>query len=151
MSSILEKPVCRPEKSAVGKSARPFTVNAKCVEVDDLGVVETDFGKKPMVRFVFEVISEDGSAGRRLWRPFHKNFYEKSALCVEVKSWCGRDLSQENKKIGEPDLNEFTGETATLKIETRVGRQGTSYENITAILPGEEIDVAACEDAEVNG
>ena len=150
MSSILEKPVCRPKKAAVGKSTRPFTVNAKCVEVDDLGVVETDFGKKPMVRFVFEVTSEDGSAGRRLWRSFHKNFYEKSALWGAVKSWCGRDLAEEYK-IGEPDLNEFTGETATLKIETRVGRQGTSYENITAILPGEEIDVAACEDAEVNG
>ena len=92
-------------------------INAVCTSVEDLGVVETDYGSKPQVKFTFETRPEnDDGHGRKLCRTFNKFFHEKSALCIAIKSWTGRDLAEEFEKIGESDLREFVGDEATLKI-----------------------------------
>ncbi len=144
----LENAIRRPVKIRIMKTLTE--INSVCTSVEDLGVVETDYGSKPQVKFTFETRPEnDDGHGRKLCRTFNKFFHEKSALCIAIKSWTGRDLAEEFEKIGEPDLREFVGDEATLKIEPRIGRRGTAYENIAEVLPAEKA-VAACEGAEEN-
>lgn len=120
-------------------------VNAKCVAVEDLGVMDTKFGKKPMVRFTFETdqLNEFGQK-RRLTRLFHKHFHPMSALSVAAKAWSERDLAAEDEN-GEVDLQTFVESPACIKIEPGAEKGGRHYDNIVEILPlnGEKIETAS--------
>ena len=123
--------IIKPAKAAV----TPF-VNAKCVAVEDMGIMTTKFGKKPMVRFTFETdqVNEFGQR-RRLTRLFHKHFHPMSSLSVAVKAWCERDLAAEEENIGEVDLQSFVDAAACIKIEPGEEKGGRHYDNIVEILP----------------
>ena len=117
------------------KSDASYFVNAKCVDVEDMGIMTTKFGKKPMVRFTFETdqVNEFGTR-RKLARLFHKHFHPMSALSVAVKAWCARDLAAEDE-CGGVDLETFVDTTAFIKIEPGSVKDGRRYDNIVEILP----------------
>ena len=116
-------------------SASPF-VNAMCIDVEDMGVMNTTFGKKPMVKFTFEIdeLNEYGNK-RRLTRLFHKHFHPLSALSTAARKWADRDLAAEDENIGEVDLESFIDMPACIKIEPGAEKGGRRYDNITEILP----------------
>jgi hypothetical protein len=128
------------------KCAASTFVDAKCVSVEDMGVMDTKFGKKPMVRFTFETdqVNEFGQK-RRLTRLFHKHFHPMSALSVAAKSWCERVLAVEEES-GGVDLQAFVDSSACIKIEPGAEKGGRHYDNIVEILPlkDEEIETT-CE------
>ena len=109
---------------------------AVCIAVEDMGVMETVFGKKPMVKFTFEIdqVNEFGEK-RRLTRLFHKHFHALSALSVTAKSWCDRDLTAEEENIGEVDLQAFVDLSARIKLEPGAEKNGKRFDKISEILP----------------
>jgi len=117
------------------KSAASYFVNAKCIAVEDMGIMTTKFGAKPMVRFTFETdqVNEFGQK-RRLTRLFHKHFHPLSALSVAVKAWCARDLAAEDEN-GEADLETLVDSPANIRIEPGAEKAGRRYDNIVEILP----------------
>ena len=118
-------------------------INAVCVDVVDLGTVETPWGRKPQVKFVFESDQLNLYGEQRLLiRTFNKNTYEKSALSIALKSWCGRDLAQEESN-GTLDLNRQVGQQATLEIKATISKGGTPYDKIVGILPPGVVEVQA--------
>jgi len=121
-------------------------LSAECIAVEDMGVMDTKFGKKPMVKFTFET-DQTNQYGqkRRLTRLFHKHFHSMSALSTAAKAWCNRDLAAEDECIGV-DFQTFVGSPALIKIEPGAEKGGRHYDNIVEILPinGEEVEMA-CE------
>jgi hypothetical protein len=130
-------------------SASPY-INAVCTAVEDMGVMTTQYGKKPMLKFTFEIdeLNQYGEK-RRLTRLFHKHFHPLSALSVAAKAWCDRDLAAEEENIGDVDLQSFEDTPAKLKIEPGAEYNGKRYDNITEILPLDDDDDAANENCEL--
>ena len=88
------------ESQTITKPSASPTVNAVIVAVEDLGTVETPYGKKPQVKVTFESdVANDFGGQRRFVRIFNKFFHVKSALCIAVKSWSGRDLAAEMENM----------------------------------------------------
>ena len=140
------------DTSIATKPCASATVNAVSLAVEDMGVMNTKFGKKPMVKFAFETdqVNEYGTK-RRLTRLFHRHTHPMSAVSVAVKSWCGRDLAAEEDNVGEVDWQQFVGLPARLKIEPGKMKDGRRYENIVAILPpADDAPEAVCEPKECN-
>ena len=135
------------------QSAPTNVVNAVCVEVEELGMVETPFGKKmPQVKFTFESDAlNDFDEQRRFVRTFNKFFNDKSALSISVKSWRGRDLTAEEKNIGEVDLQSLVGDQARLKLETVKTKKGRPFDKIVAILPPGSVHVEPSKKEEAQG
>jgi hypothetical protein len=121
-------------KNPAKPTASPY-VDAVCVAAEDMGVMTTKFGAKPMVKFTFEIdrLNEYGEK-RRLTRLFHKHTHPKSAWSIAAKSWLDRDLAAEEENLGEVDLTSFVDEPACLKIEPGAVYDGKRYENIAEIL-----------------
>jgi len=117
------------------KPSASLFVNAKCVAVEDMGVMTTKFGQKPMVKFAFETneVNESG-AKRRLTRLFHKHFHPMSSLSVTAKSWCERNLAEEEEN-GGVDLQTFIDMPACIKLEPGSLKDGKRYDNIVEIMP----------------
>jgi len=113
-------------------------VNAVCVDVEDLGVVETPYGEKPQIKFAFESDQLDQYGEQRLLiRIFNNYALPSSALTLAMKSWCGRDLVEE-KKNGVVNLKSQIGQQAKLKLESVPTKSGNTFEKIVEILsPGD--------------
>ena len=112
---------------------KPVTVNAVCVDVIDLGIVETPWGHKPQVKFVFESDQRSLFGEQRiLVRTFNKSTYKKSALRQFVKSWCDRDLAEE-ANCGTMDLHNLIGQQARLKTLLTPTQRGGWFDQIVAI------------------
>lgn len=132
------------------KPAASLFANAKCIAVEDMGVMATRFGTKPMVKFTFETDQVDEfGAKRRLTRLFHKHHHPLSALSLAAKSWCKRDLAGEDENTGEVDLQTFVDMPACIKLEPGSVKDGRRYDNIVEILPLNDEGVeATCEPKE---
>ncbi len=119
-------------KSAKTKSSRQ--VDTLCASVEEMGIVETKYGSKPMLRFTFESDElNEYNNRRRYTRLFHKHAHEKSSLSVAVKAWTGRDLATEADDIDDVDFKTFVKLPARLTLEPGNVKDGKRYENITLI------------------
>jgi len=131
-----------PRSAAVNAKKTKSYVDAVCVAAEDMGVIDTKFGKRPMIKFTFEIdrLNEYGEK-RRLTRLFHKHTHPKSAWSLAAKSWLDRDLAAEEENLGEVDLKTFVDEPACLKVEPGAEYNGRRYDNITEILGRDDEDV----------
>jgi hypothetical protein len=127
------------------KSSALRYVDANCVSVEEMGIVNMGFGPKPMGRFTFESreVNEYGSK-RRYTRLFHLHTHPKSAVSQAARTWLDRDLAEEEEDQGKVNWQSFAGKPACLKLEPSLGKNGTCYENITEIL-GDETTCATKE------
>jgi hypothetical protein len=112
---------------------------AVCVDVIDLGVVETQFSRKPRVRAVFEIdtLTEDGRH-HITSKTYTKSLNQKSSLYKDLRSWRGRPLLQEETK--KFDLDRLIGVPCQVIIN-HVERDDTTYGNIITIMPAERAKV----------
>ena len=118
------------------------TVNAVIVAVEDLGTVETPFGKKPQVKVTFESdLANDFGGQRRFVRTFNKYFNAKSALSIATKAWSGRDLAAEMENIGEVDLQSFVDDQVQLRLEPITTKNGKPFDKIVDIMPAGAVHV----------
>jgi len=97
--------------------------------VEDLGVVETMYGKKHQIRLVWQLADkmEDGrpfTIGRRYGLSLH----EKAALFKDLKSYAKKAPPQ------NLDLETLIGKPCQILV-THVDRDGSTYANVQAVLP----------------
>jgi hypothetical protein len=142
MSSIKQNPASSPETTATEKSisAKPST-NVKhtiCVDFINDGVVETPWGEKPQVTFVFES-NENGIT--KFYRRTYNNYpYSRSALTLEIQNWLGRDISAEDSAW---ELGEAVGEQARLITSDVISKAGNPYVKIESVNPPGDDQVSA--------
>ncbi len=114
------------------------TVAAVCVDVQDLGVVDTPWGRKAKLKLVFE-LSEFKANGfpATVSRTFTKSLYEKSALRPVLEAWLGRVLNSSELAKGFP-YKELKNLGCTLTLLPAISEAGNEYQKIVAILPAVE-------------
>jgi len=107
---------------------------AVCVDVMDLGLVETDFqGVKKMVNkvkitFESEALSEDGKRCT-VFRSFSASLHPKSNLSTFLSKWRGRPVAP-----GESiELQKLIGACCTLVISHQKNLAGKTYASIDAV------------------
>ena len=98
-------------------------------DVEDLGVVETQYGKKHQIRLVWQLAEkmEDGrpfTIGRRYGLSLH----EKAALFKDLKTYAKKAPPQ------NLDLETLIGKPCQILV-THVERDGSTYANVQAVLP----------------
>ena len=107
---------------------------AVCVDVMDLGLVETDFqGVKKMVNkvkitFESEALTEDGKRCT-VFRSFSASLHPKSNLSTFLSKWRGRPVTP-----GESiELQKLIGASCTLVISHQKNLAGKTYASIDAV------------------
>jgi hypothetical protein len=107
---------------------------AVCVDVMDLGLVETDFqGVKKMVNkvkitFESEAKTDDGKPCS-VFRSFSASLHPKSNLAAFISKWRGRPVAP-----GESvDLQKMIGASCTLVISHQKNLVGKTYASIDAV------------------
>ena len=123
---------------------------AVCVDVADLGMVETSFGDKHKLRIVWEIdklMQPDEESGERrrfiVTNRYTASLHEKANLHQDIVCWLGRDFTEEEQVDGY-DLEQLIGKPCWLQI---VHKQGTyqgkpttfaNIANIISLVDGEE-------------
>jgi hypothetical protein len=107
---------------------------AVCVDVVDLGDLDTKFGSKHKLSVIFELEELDNEGKRFLvGKRYTWSLNEKSNLRKDLERWLGKKFKSEELMAGF-DLEELLGLNATLFISHNVGEERT-YANIETILP----------------
>jgi hypothetical protein len=134
MAIIRQQPACSPGTTATESAAIPQpSTDVKhtiCVDFIDHGVVETPWGEKPQITFVFEG-NENGIP--KFYKRTYNNYpYSKSALTLEIKNWLGHDISDDYNTW---ELGEAVGEHARLITSDVVSKAGNHYVKIESVNP----------------
>lgn len=114
---------------------------AVLADIVDLGVVDTAFGPKEKVRFVW-LTSEVDSEGRtfRAFQTFTKSLHEKATMTKTVKQLVKVPTT------GSFDLESLLGSQARLVIQHGEGKEGKIYANVSSLLKpvaGAKVDIPA--------
>lgn len=143
-----ETPVLAPEKAGEVKPAEMIesevpatpttTVAAVCVDVVDLGVVDTEWGAKPKLKFVFELgtLKANGYPATAS-RTFTKSLHEKSALRPALEKWLGCAMNEEELTKGFT-YSKLNGRSCTLTVLAALSENGNGYNKIVAVMPAGE-------------
>ena len=107
---------------------------AVCVDVIDLGEVDTAWGKKPKVRVVWQIeeISPDDNKRCRVQKQYTISLSEKANLRKDLECWRGRKFTSEELKGF--DLEKLVGVNCQLQIIHNLSDEGKTYANIQAII-----------------
>lgn len=109
---------------------------AVCCDVVDLGLQDTDWGKKEKVELRWQ-IAETMADGKPylVMRRFTRSLHSKSTLRAFLITWRGRDFTQEELKGF--DLEKLIGVTCQVQIIYAEGGDGHTWANVnTAIAIG---------------
>lgn len=107
--------------------------NAVCIDVVDLGMVDTQWGKKPKVRLVWEVeAKQDDGKPFRVVQSYGASVGPKSTLRKHLKGWRGRDFTPEELKGF--DLEKIIGVNCQLIVIHNESDDGRVFANVETIL-----------------
>lgn len=106
---------------------------AVCCDVIDLGMLETKWGKKHKVRFRWQIDERDDNRKRfQIQQSFTNSLHEKASLRGMLKSWRGRDFTEE--ELMQFDLETVLKANCQINIVHAETEKGT-WANVSAIVP----------------
>ena len=110
--------------------------HAVCVDVQNLGLVQSAWGAKNKVRLVWQIPPVDELTGKRyeLARLFTLSLHERAALRQELERWRGRKFTEAELDLGF-DLEKLIGVNCTLQAQQALGDDGVTYTNVELVLP----------------
>jgi hypothetical protein len=109
-------------------------------DVEDLGVVETQYGKKHQVRIVWQLAAKmDDGRPFTIGRRYGLSLHEKSALFKDLKSYAKKAPPQ------NLDLETLIGKPCQILV-THTERDGSTYANVQAVLPAGKVKVTVDKD-----
>jgi hypothetical protein len=114
-----------------------LTATAKCIEVENLGTVETPWGKKKQTKVVFDADVEGSQCPVCLTRTYNLSLHQMSALSKDLASWRGQELTEEERGGGFK-LKKMVGEECRLELREVLGKEGRTYLKIVRILPANQ-------------
>lgn len=109
-----------------------------CVDVVDLGLVDSTFNaktkKQHMVRIVWQ-IGEDRADGKpfMISRRYKASLHEKASLRKDLESWRGRPFA--DAELDRFDLEALLGANCQLNVIHEKGQDGNSYDRVQSIVP----------------
>jgi hypothetical protein len=109
------------------------TFQAVCVDVEDLGMQETTFGHKHMVRIVWQ-LSERMPDNRPFIasKRYNASFNEAANLRLDLESWRGRPFTDD--ELAGFDLEKLIGVNCLLNI-VQEKKGDKTFSNVKAVTP----------------
>ncbi len=109
------------------------SLRAVCVDVIDLGAVETAWGQRHQVKLVFETEErKPNDFPRNASRTYTRSFYEKANLRKDIESWQARPLTATQLQAGI-NLRSLIGKACTLDVCDAISKAGHPYLRIVGI------------------
>lgn len=104
--------------------------NAVCVDLIDLGIVDTQWGDKHKLRIVFETEGKkDDGSPYTISKSFTASLNPKATLAQFLSKWRGKIIAE-----GETiDLSRLIGVSATLVVSHVTNDDGKTFANIDAV------------------
>ena len=113
---------------------------AVCVDVRDLGTIETKFGDKQVVLLVLELEAKSANGDRYLLQKrYNKSLHPKSNLRQDLERWRGKPFTDEDLQYGF-NLEKVIGVTAMIYVEYQQTDRG-KWANVDSILPAPELQL----------
>lgn len=113
---------------------------AVCVDVRDLGTINSKFGEKQMVLLVFELEATNDNGDRYLLQKrYTRSLHEKSNLRKDLERWRGKPFEKQTLLRGF-NLEKVVGVTAMVYIEHTDTKRG-KWANVDSILPAPELQL----------
>lgn len=109
---------------------------ATCVDVVDLGEVDTDFGRKFRIRLAWQIADVDTSTGERFTvvKTYTNSLHKRANLRADLESWRGKQFSEVEAKTF--DLDTLLGANCLLQVVHKTSEHtGDIYANVAVILP----------------
>lgn len=114
--------------------APPGLHHAVCVDVINMGLQDTKFGKKKQLKIVWQLKAKDKKGKRfQVRRTYTQSLAEKSNLRHDLETWRGRPFSKE--ELMEFDIEKLLGANCQMQVIHRVSEKGRTYANPQAIVP----------------
>lgn len=109
--------------------------HAVCVDVVDLGIVDSPHGPKEKVRIVWQVNALNPVSGHRfdVRRSYNRTLHEKAALRKDLESWRGQAFT--DAELKGFDVEKVLGANAQLQVIHRETDDGKTYANVQSIVP----------------
>ena len=113
---------------------------AVCVDVRDLGTIETKFGDKQIVLLVLELEATSADGERYLLQKrYSKSLHPKSNLRKDLERWRGKPFTDEDLQYGF-NLEKVVGVPSMIYVEHRETDRGT-WAHIDSILPAPDLQL----------
>lgn len=110
---------------------------AVAVDVVALGLVDTQYGKKEMVKIVWQIDEEDTEAKppRRFQvsRRYGLTLDKRSTLRKDLETWRAKKFTKE--ELEAFDLEKLLGANCQLQVVHNVTDDGGTYANVQAVVP----------------
>lgn len=111
--------------------------NAVCVDVVDLGSVETPWGPKEKITLMFELDAEDENGNQFIvGKRYTKSLNEKANLRQELETWRNRNFRSSELRDGY-NLESLIGVSCIVFISHNKTEKRT-YANVKSIMPPEK-------------
>jgi hypothetical protein len=121
----------------LGPMAPPGVHQAVCVDVIDLGVVETSFEGKPrkreMIHVIWQLITRAQQRRYLVGKRYTLSLSEKATLRKDLESWRGRAFTSTDETDGF-ETRKLIGVNCMLNLQ-HVSKPTGNYCNVIAIMP----------------
>ena len=109
------------------------THRAVGVDVVDVGMIESKFGARQMVRLVWE-IDEQMEDGKRfvVSQLYTPSLHKKAKLRHHLEAWRGREFNEEERRGFE--LENIIGKPCQLQVVHNTKPDGDTYANVAAVM-----------------
>ena len=109
--------------------------HAVCVDVIDLGILQTNWGDKHKVRVVFQIEDENQETGRRfeVRKQYNLSLHEKATLRKDLEAWRGRKFTDE--ELRGFDLEKLLGANCQIQVVQDISEDGSIFANVQAVVP----------------
>jgi len=106
---------------------------AVCVDVVDLGIVQTSFGEQVKIKIVWQ-LAETNKKGYRFLvsQRYTPSLHKKSKLRPILESWRGKPFTSEDER--QFDIESVLGANCQLSI-THNASDDSVYANVAAVVP----------------
>lgn len=108
---------------------------AVCVDVVDLGVLETQWGDKHKVEVRWQIDLDNPRTGKRfeVRKRYTLSLHEKAQLRKDLECWRGRKFSEEELKGF--DLEKLLTVNCQVQVIHNISDEGKVYDNVQALVP----------------
>lgn len=109
--------------------------HAVCVDVIDLGVLQTNWGDKHKVRVVWQIEDENQETGRRfeVRKQYNLSLHEKATLRKDLEAWRSRKFTED--ELRGFDLEKLMGANCQIQVTQDISEDGSIYSNVQAVVP----------------
>jgi hypothetical protein len=109
--------------------------HAVCVDVIDLGVLQTNWGDKHKVRIVWQIEEQHPETQQRFTvrKQYNLSLHEKATLRKDLESWRSRKFTDE--ELRGFDLEKLLGVNCQVQVVQDINEEGSIYSNVQTVVP----------------